>query len=339
MKILIAYDGSKDAESAIDDLPCAGLPTKGLAKVVSIAEVWLPPPASTPDESIATESEFLHDSARAAQMKGEREVGEAEILAKFGADRVRNMLPGWSIQSHASYGSPGWEIVAEAENFGADLIVVGAQGHSFLGRLMLGSISQRVLTEAACSVRIGRGRIDLDSGPQRVLIGFDGSPGALAAVNSVAERNWSSGSEVRLVAVTDPVMPTAIGRFVPPVVRAVAEIDISERAWLERSAEKALTTLRERRLATTFNVTTGNPKQVLIDEAELFGADSIFVGANVHGGRLERLLLGSTSAAVAARANCSVEVVRAKLETTSPLTGSAGTSPTKLNGFGQDVKK
>jgi len=51
MKILIAYDGSKDAEAAIDDLRFCGLPAAGSAEVVSVAEVWLPPPGSLEDES------------------------------------------------------------------------------------------------------------------------------------------------------------------------------------------------------------------------------------------------------------------------------------------------
>src|ERR1043165_3044320 len=44
MKILIAYDGSKCADAALDDLTHAGLPEKGEALVMSVAEVWLPPP-------------------------------------------------------------------------------------------------------------------------------------------------------------------------------------------------------------------------------------------------------------------------------------------------------
>ncbi len=55
----------------------------------------------------------------------------------------------------------------------------------------------------------------------------------------------------------------------------------------------------------------GNPKEQIIEEAESWGADSIFVGATGMRG-MDRLLLGSVSSAVAARAHCSVEVVRLK---------------------------
>lgn len=44
MKLLIGYDGSRCSEAALDDLTHAGLPVKGEAMVISVAEVWLPPP-------------------------------------------------------------------------------------------------------------------------------------------------------------------------------------------------------------------------------------------------------------------------------------------------------
>jgi nucleotide-binding universal stress UspA family protein len=49
--------------------------------------------------------------------------------------------------------------------------------------------------------------------------------------------------------------------------------------------------------------------RLLVREAEQWGADSIFVGARGLG-RLGRLLLGSVSTAVVARAHCTVEVIR-----------------------------
>ena len=51
------------------------------------------------------------------------------------------------------------------------------------------------------------------------------------------------------------------------------------------------------------------PKRLLLSEAESWDADSIFVGARGLGG-FRRCLLGSVSSAVAARAYCSVEIVR-----------------------------
>ena len=312
MKVLIAYDGSKDSEAAIDDLRFCGLPAAGSAEVISVAEVWLPPPGSLEDESEPQPS-YIEEILQDCRRKGEKAVAEAEMLAKFAAGRVRTALPNWEVTSIASYGSPGWEIVNEAENFGADLVLVGAQGHTLLSRVVLGSISQKVLTESHCSVRVGRGKIDLDSGPSRIIIGFDASRGAQVAVEVVAARDWSAGTEVRLITVTEPIVPTTIGRFVMPLNAVVNEINVAERTLVEGAATKALEKLTSRGLDASFSIRAGNPKHFLPDEAERWGADSIFVGANAWGSRFERFLIGSTSAAVAARAHCSVEVVRATL--------------------------
>jgi hypothetical protein len=46
MKILIAYDGSEGAESAIDDLKRAGLPGCAGAMVLTIAEELYPTPTN-----------------------------------------------------------------------------------------------------------------------------------------------------------------------------------------------------------------------------------------------------------------------------------------------------
>ena len=50
--------------------------------------------------------------------------------------------------------------------------------------------------------------------------------------------------------------------------------------------------------------------RMLVDEARAWNADCVFLGAKGHG-RIKRMIIGSVSAAVAARAHCSVEVVRA----------------------------
>ena len=310
MKLLVAYDGSRCSEAALDDVVRAGLPGDGEALVVSVAEVWLPPSTSN---GKVTDIYLDADSERLIQKhynKGKKIVAEAETFANHAKERLKRILPGWKVKSKAGYGSPAWEILTQAEDFKADLIVVGSHGRSAISRLILGSISQKVLTEAHCSVRIARGKIEVDPTPMRVVIGYDGSKGAQAAVEAVAERRWRDYSEIRLVAVTDPVTPSAIGRFVPPITHLVQEINQSEREWVEKLAENALITLRGGGFDASLHIHAGNPKQILVEEAERWNADCIFVGANAFGNRLERFLIGSTSAAVAARAHCSVEVVR-----------------------------
>jgi nucleotide-binding universal stress UspA family protein len=70
--------------------------------------------------------------------------------------------------------------------------------------------------------------------------------------------------------------------------------------------------LRESRLTVTSVLLTGDPKSAIVQEAQQWGADCIFLGAQGHS-RLQRILIGSVSASVAARARCSVEVIRRPL--------------------------
>ena len=83
-------------------------------------------------------------------------MAEAEDLAQRGAKRVQQLFSGWQVRHEAQNGSPGFALLHRAREWQADLIVVGSQGRSALGRLVLGSVSQRVLTESSTSVHIGR---------------------------------------------------------------------------------------------------------------------------------------------------------------------------------------
>ncbi|MEW6736845.1 MAG: universal stress protein [Acidobacteriota bacterium] len=56
-------------------------------------------------------------------------------------------------------------------------------------------------------------------------------------------------------------------------------------------------------------IKAGDPKTILLNEAEQLNADCIFIGARGLN-RLRRFLLGSVSTAIASRAHCSVEIVR-----------------------------
>ena len=73
--------------------------------------------------------------------------------------------------------------------------------------------------------------------------------------------------------------------------------------------EPSAQTLRSAGLRAEILVRRGNPADQILEEADTWGADCVFVGAKGTRG-IERLLLGSVSSAVAARAHCSVEVVR-----------------------------
>ncbi|HEX5085524.1 MAG TPA: universal stress protein [Blastocatellia bacterium] len=285
MKILIAHDDSSCADSAMEDLRRAGLPRLAEATVLSVTELWMP----------------VLESVGAGEVRiiGALPVSleKAESLAQRACERVQSYFPHWTVKAEARSGSPASVVIERADEWRADLIVVGSHGRSALSRFMLGSVSQKVVTEARCSVRVARGHESGAKAPARLLIGVDGSPDAEAAVTAVAMRVWPADSEARVVIALDDVVSEVIDQIE------------GRRAWIHETIEAAGARLRAAGLTVSSQIRKGDPKSTLPAEAESWGADCVFVGARGLS-RFERFRLGSVSAATAARAHCSVEVVR-----------------------------
>jgi nucleotide-binding universal stress UspA family protein len=201
------------------------------------------------------------------------------------------------VKAESRSGSPAGVIIVRADEWRPDLIVVGSHGRSALGRFMLGSVSQKVVTEAHCSVRVARGHGSDTEAPARLLIGVDGSPDSEAAITAVATRVWPADSKARVVIALDDVVSEVIDQIE------------GGRAWMRETIEAAGARLRAAGLTVSSLIRKGAPKSVLPAEAAGWRADCIFVGARGLS-RFERFRLGSVSAATAARAHCSVEVVR-----------------------------
>lgn len=312
MKLLLAYDGSDCADAALDDLRRAGLPDDVEALIISVAEVWLPPPPPSSLEISGEEAEETSVPAEVQKVyaKHTKAVEEAQALAARARTRLQQNFPGWEVNAEGVPGSPAWEIIGRADAWKPDLIVVGSQGMSALGRFVLGSVSQKILSESRASVRVARGRVEVDSSPVRLVIAVDGSRGSAGAVAAVAARRWPEGSEARVIVVEDPLVPTALGRLIPPVARWIEQSNEGEMEWVQKTADEAVRQLGESGLKVSSQVEVGDPKRVLIEKAEEYGADCVFLGSTGFSSNFSRFLLGSVSAAVAARAHCSVEVVR-----------------------------
>jgi nucleotide-binding universal stress UspA family protein len=304
MKILIAYDGSPCADIALDDLRRAGLPSAVDALILTVADVFLPPSSAEP-----TFPTQVPEAVQQAWTQAEQAVEAAHALAVQARTRLQAAFPAWTVHAEACADSPAWAVIKKADAWHPDLVVLGSHGRSAVGRLLLGSVSYKVVTEAHGSVRIGRSRPKADTAPVRLVLGVDGSSDAVAAVHTVAARHWPAGSEARLIAVLDARMLTALAPPHPPVEAWVKTGTPDEQTWVHQMIEALAEQLRATGLEVSSVIQPGDPKHVLLDEAEQWEADCIFVGARGLS-RIERFLLGSVSAAVAARAHCSVEVIR-----------------------------
>jgi nucleotide-binding universal stress UspA family protein len=307
MKILFAYDGSHSADAALEDLKRAGLDTTAEVLVMTLADVFVPLPI---DDEVENNLPSVPEEIKRAHERAKQKLADAAALAKRASEQIKSAFPNWHIRHEAHADSPAWALIRTADEWKPDLIVMGAQGHSvFGGRLILGSISQRVLYEAHCSVRIARASQRTADEPIRLLIAMDNSSDSSAAMDAVCSRHWPNGSEVGLLTVVDTVLAITPDPSEPSALKWIGVAD--EENWdqvreiFEPSAEK----LRHAGLHTEVLIRRGNPAEQILEEANTWGADCIFVGAKGTRG-IDRLLLGSVSSAVSARAQCSVEVVR-----------------------------
>ena len=339
MKILVAYDGSEAADASIQDLKSAGLPAASEVLVMSLADVFVPSSvagvAGVADEADELPA-YMPEGVKRAHERAQHKLEEAEALAKRATHQIKSMFPLWRVSFLAQADSPAWALIRKADEWKPDLIVMGARGLSvFGGRLILGSISQRVLYEARCSVRIARSSDQKTDKPIRILAGVDNSPDSNAAVDEICERDWTvstaCGSGRVTSSSTHPLSQVVLTRraevgllAVVDTVMAIARdgADDSDLKWIEVSEDEnwdqvrevfaaAADKLRSAGLHAEVLIRRGNPADEILQEAHTWDADCIFLGARGTRG-IDRLLLGSVSAAVSARAHCSVEVVRPK---------------------------
>ena len=147
----------------------------------------------------------------------------------------------------------------------------------------------------------------------KILVATDGSECSNAAINEVATRPWPAGSVVRLLmAIELPLVPT-------PELWALPEgyytdYENMERARAEeilKAAAASITAKHGEALQVETQISLGSAKNVVVDEAEAWGADLVLVGSHGYTG-LQRFLIGSVSQAVSLHAKCSVEIMRAK---------------------------
>jgi nucleotide-binding universal stress UspA family protein len=79
---------------------------------------------------------------------------EAELAVAATVERLKGM--GLKAEGRVVQGRPDEAIVKLAEAIGADLIVMGSHGRTGLNKILLGSVVERVIGQAACPVLVAR---------------------------------------------------------------------------------------------------------------------------------------------------------------------------------------
>ncbi|HVS68890.1 MAG TPA: universal stress protein [Mycobacteriales bacterium] len=138
-RIVVGTDGSATAERAVDAAGGLAQLTGGSVHVVT---------AYRPVRAAAV----VAGAAAAQTWFGEEERLAAEELVASAAERLKERgVPAVPV---ARLGDPADVLLATAEEFDADLLVVGNRGMTGVRRYLLGSVADRVVHHASCTVHI-----------------------------------------------------------------------------------------------------------------------------------------------------------------------------------------
>ncbi len=155
----------------------------------------------------------------------------------------------------------------------------------------------------------------------RILLATDGSAASDVAVAEVAARPWPAGSTIRVLCVAASILPGLPLAWYAPGVDA-NELERREQMRAKDAVDRAAQRLDAAGLTFETKVLTGQPRAMIVDEAEAWPAELIVVGSHGYTG-LRRLFLGSVASFVVAHAPCSVEIVRERARPAAPGEGVA----------------
>lgn len=135
-RILVGYDGSKQAEKAA---ALAFSMAKAMDSRVLLFAVTRPPEPAT-----SVELEAVLDDAREHYQQAFRKLLETAHENDI------------EVETDIAVGHPAEQIIHKAETIKADLVILGRRGTSLFEKWILGSVSERVLRYAHCPVMVVR---------------------------------------------------------------------------------------------------------------------------------------------------------------------------------------
>ena len=228
MKILLAVDGSDYSRKAIE--------------FVASRETLI---QSNPDVLVLNVRWPLRASpARIVGMAVVREYYEEEAERALRPARRRLLKAGLRATVRFVVGRPASEISVAADKDKVDLLVLGSHGHSALGGLLLGSVTNEVLARTKRPMLIVRGKAKSYTDSLRVGIAVDGSPYDRKAIKLVLKHLDLFGANPKLTLI-HVVQDYALNAMVSLEGIALPAFSESEvRAWQNKAFESTMKTAR-----------------------------------------------------------------------------------------------
>ena len=292
MKVLVAVDSITTLDILINEMSARLWPSGTEARVLSIIA-----DGDVPLKVWGDEGHGFSALRREMHKRGEQ-------ISALAVERLRKI--GIPSQVVIMSGEPKSLISFAARSWPADLIVIRAHNRKDFRSRLLGSVAKSVVKSAPCSVEVVPARAQGDEITSkrgfRVLLATDGSEASIAASQAIAKMSWPEDTEVRVISVVNPM------------VYSLEELGVTGNQstdYAHRAIEKAVQVLSDAPVRISGEIIAGNPARQITARGKDWGADLIVLGTNERRG-LSRWLFGSTSAAVAKRAHCSVRVIREK---------------------------
>ncbi len=186
-----------------------------------------------------------------------------------------------------------------------DEIVVGATGHSGLVAGLLGSVAAGVTHRAHVPVIVvpAKSSVDFGDSMKKIVVGVDGSPESLVALEWAFNAALLSGAELSVVHAW--LYPYPVSESSPREVRLPMEADAENE--LQSSLDSLGSRLTDGSVVIHPELREDSAVDALLKESD--GADLVVVGSRGRGGFRARLL-GSVSRTLVQHASCPVAVIR-----------------------------
>lgn len=270
LRLVLATDGSPESEAAAGLIRQLPLPVGSEVQVVTVldAPVW-----QVPMSLLGAEQEWARRVVE----------GTTALVAREGV-RVERLV---------RRGAAAAEIIQASREFQADLVVLGARGHTALEQFLMGSVARNVTKHAGRPVLIAR---TPEHALRKVVLAVDESGHAAQAVQFLARLPLPEGAQVVLAHVIRPTYPyPALGaEYVPELDQMSSEYQ----TWRHGQAEELLAgcaeTLRGAGLVTETVVREGDPATEVVRLAREQGADLVVAGARGVS-PIQGLLVGSVA--------------------------------------------
>ena len=261
-KIVLATDGSEQAEAAVDATIAV---SRGSSTEVRVVHVWnleIHQRHGQGDVEVRSEARQLLDST-------------VERFARAGV-RAEGAI------RRADSDHVAAAVAIAAKNFGADLVVVGSRGLSSWQSMLKHSVSHQLISAVDCPLLIVRGRTATAAPPQRVLLAVAGGddivPAARAAIAACAPESLILVVHAAQLIVGEQGMAYAeteneIQATIAQAIKLIEEAGISARAVVTHP---------------------GRVADVIARVAETWNVDLIVTGSS-RMGELLSIVLGSVS--------------------------------------------